>query len=35
MLPEADLKKPSLRISFSQFNTKNDVDLLIAALKTI
>jgi cysteine desulfurase len=35
MLPEADLKKPSLRISFSQFNTKNDVDLFIAALKTI
>lgn len=35
MLPEADLKKPSLRISFSQFNTKNDVDFLIAALKTI
>jgi cysteine desulfurase len=35
MLREADLKKPSLRISFSQFNTKNDVDLLIAALKTI
>jgi cysteine desulfurase len=22
MFPEADLKKPSLRISFSQFNTK-------------
>lgn len=35
MLPEADLKKPSLRISFSQFNTKNDIDFLIAALKTI
>jgi cysteine desulfurase len=35
MLSEADLKKPSLRISFSQFNTKNDVDLFIAALKTI
>jgi cysteine desulfurase len=34
MLSEADLK-PSLRISFSQFNTKNDVDLFIAALKTI
>lgn len=35
MLPEGDLKKPSLRISFSQFNTISDVDLLIAALKTI
>jgi len=35
MLSEADLKKPSLRISFSQFNTKNDIDFLITALKTI
>ncbi|MBC5842158.1 cysteine desulfurase [Flavobacterium sp. F-380] len=35
MLSVEDLKKPSLRISFSQFNTKNDVDLLIAALKKI
>ncbi len=35
MLSVEDLKKPSLRISFSQFNTKNDIDLLIAALKKI
>lgn len=30
-----DLKKPSLRISFSHFNTKEDIDLLIDALKRI
>lgn len=30
-----DIKKPSLRISFSHFNTKEDIDLLIAALKTV
>ena len=30
-----DLKKPSLRISFSHFNTKEDIDILISALKTI
>ena len=35
MLVAADIKKPSLRISFSQFNTKNDIDFLITALKTI
>ncbi|TDE42699.1 cysteine desulfurase [Flavobacterium rhamnosiphilum] len=35
MLSVEDLKKPSLRISFSHFNTKEDVDLLIEALKTI
>lgn len=35
MLSNEDLKKPSLRISFSHFNTKEDVDLLIEALKTI
>ncbi|PIF62280.1 cysteine desulfurase family protein [Flavobacterium sp. 11] len=35
MLSEEDLKKPSLRISFSHFNTKEDVDLLIEALKSI
>ena len=35
MLSVEDLNKPSLRISFSQFNTKNDIDLLIAALKKI
>ena len=35
MLSVEDLKKPSLRISFSHFNTKEDIDLLIEALKTI
>ena len=35
MLSNEDLKKPSLRISFSHFNTKEDIDALIAALKTI
>ena len=27
--------KPNIRISFSHFNTKDDIDLLIAALKTL
>ena len=35
ILSEEDIKKPSLRISFSHFNTKGDIDLLIAALKTV
>lgn len=35
MLSLDEVKKPSLRISFSQFTTKKDIDLLIAALKTI
>lgn len=35
MLSQEDLKKPSLRISFSHFNTKEDVDLLIFGLKSI
>jgi cysteine desulfurase len=35
ILSEEDVKKPSLRISFSHFNTKEDIDLLIAALKTV
>lgn len=35
MLSSEDLKKPSLRISFSHFNTKEDVDLLITALKSV
>jgi len=35
ILSEEDIKKPSLRISFSHFNTKEDIDLLIAALKTV
>jgi cysteine desulfurase len=33
MLSHADLKKPSLRISFSHYNSKEDIDLLIEALK--
>ncbi|MBL7869177.1 MAG: cysteine desulfurase [Flavobacterium lindanitolerans] len=35
MLSEEDLKKPSLRISFSHFNTQEDIDLLIEALKAV
>ncbi|WP_304198275.1 cysteine desulfurase family protein [Flavobacterium alvei] len=35
MLSNEDLKKPSLRISFSHFNTKAEIDLLIEALKNI
>lgn len=35
ILSEEDIKKPSLRISFSHFNTNEDIDLLIAALKTV
>lgn len=35
MLSDEDLKKPSLRISFSHFNTKEDIDLLIEGLKSI
>ncbi|HAT76577.1 MAG TPA: cysteine desulfurase, partial [Flavobacterium sp.] len=35
MLSDEDLKKPSLRISFSHFNTKEDINLLITALKSI
>jgi cysteine desulfurase len=33
MLSHADLKKPSLRISFSHYNSKEDIDLLIEAFK--
>ena len=33
ILAPEDLNKPSLRISFSHYNTKEDVDLFIAALK--
>ena len=33
ILPEEDLKKPSLRISFSHYNTKEDIDALMSALK--
>jgi cysteine desulfurase len=35
MLSNEDLKKPSLRISFSHFNTKEDIDLFIESLKSI
>ena len=35
ILSEEDLKKPSLRISFSYSNTHEDIDILIDALKTI
>lgn len=35
MLSDEDLKKPSIRISFSHFNTKEDVDLLIEGLQSI
>ena len=35
MLSVEDLKKPSLRISFSHYNTKQDIDILVEALKTI
>jgi len=35
MLSEEDLKKPSLRISFSHYNTKEDIDALITELKGI
>jgi cysteine desulfurase len=35
MLPEDLLKKPSLRISFSHYNTKEEVDYLVAVLKEI
>ena len=34
MLTDDDLKKPSLRISFSHFNTKEEIDLLMEALKS-
>lgn len=35
MLSESDLKLPNLRISFSHYNTKEDIDWLIESLKTI
>lgn len=35
MLNEADLEKPNLRISFSHYNTKDDIDYLIDVLKTV
>lgn len=35
MLSESDLKLPNLRISFSHYNTKEDIDWLIESLKTV
>ena len=35
MLPEEDLKHPSIRISFSHSNTKEEIDVLIAALQSL
>lgn len=35
MLSDEDIKKPSLRISLSFSNTKEDIDTLIEALKTV
>jgi cysteine desulfurase len=35
ILAEEDLKKPSLRISFSHYNSKEDIDALIDGLKGI
>ena len=35
ILTDDDLKKPSIRFSFSCFNTKNEIDLLVKVLKDI
>ncbi len=35
LMDEEDAKKPSLRISFSHFNTKEDIDELVSVLKSI
>ena len=35
MLSNEELKKPSLRISFSHFNSKEDIDMLIFGLKSV
>ncbi len=35
LLSGEDLKKPSIRISFSHYNSKDDIDVLIEALKSI
>jgi len=35
ILAKEDVNKPSLRISFSHYNTKEDIDYLIVSLKTI
>ena len=35
MLNDDDLKNPSLRISFSHYNTKEEIDYLVETLKSI
>lgn len=35
ILSDTDLKLPNLRVSFSHYNTEEDIDLLIESLKTI
>jgi cysteine desulfurase len=35
LLPDTEIKKPSLRISFSHFTTKEDIDFFIESLQTI
>jgi len=35
ILPKEEVNKPSLRISFSHYNSKEDIDYLISCLKTI
>ena len=35
VLDDEDLKKPSLRISFSHYNTKEEIDMLLEVLKTV
>lgn len=35
MLSEADIRKPSLRISFSHYNSEYDIDVLAEALKAL
>lgn len=35
ILDEADIRKPSLRISLSHYNTTDDIDCLIEALQTV
>ena len=35
ILSREEINKPSLRISFSHFNSKADIDYLITCLKTI
>jgi cysteine desulfurase len=35
MLSDEDLRRPSLRISLSHYNSKEDIDALMDALKSI